>query len=667
MLFLACFIFKIRATLDFKVKYLRLRAHKLISPSYLGTETKHKRAYKMWKDKLMWGSIGLGLACFGLAYWQAGIMGQLAEREEIWHFESLWFLVFGWLGCLLLFGRFMTSLPERRKMIVGASASGVLFWSGFMPNYLVLAPFVGFVPLLWIEDRISSERATWRTSFWTVFKFAFIAFFMFNLLSTYWVLNTGFVAGMLANVLNAILMSIPFVLYHVVKKQHNEKIGMLAFVVLWLAFEWWHFYWALSWPWLALGHSFAHLPQLIQWYEWLGVSGGSLWILLANVYIWQNYKAWQAAETKPQIWSLAMLRTYTMRPLIIVFLPMLVSLVRYFTYSEGGERNTEVALVQPNYEPHYEKFRIRENVQLGRFLELSQGIITPNTAFLVYPETSFNSIELDKLTADNSIIALRKLVDANPKTTLISGISAYYIYPDAAKAPPSATRKCRKDGSSCIAYSSYNSGVQIRANNDSIALYHKSKLVPGSETMPYVGEMAFFQKLILDLGGASGQGLATQPKRSVFTSNNGIIAPIICYESAYGEYVTEYTRLGAQALFVMTNDGWWGDTYGYRQHKYMSVLRAIENRRWVARAANTGTTCFINSRGDIIKATEYGVATAISDEIALLDGKTFFVQWGDLVGRISLLLTLVVLVSTVSKWVTPTKAKVAQMRKDNDL
>jgi apolipoprotein N-acyltransferase len=185
--------------------------------------------------------------------------------------------------------------------------------------------------------------------------------------------------------------------------------------------------------------------------------------------------------------------------------------------------------------------------------------------------------------------------------------------------------------------------------------------------MPYVGEMAFFKQLIMDLGGVAGQGLTTQPKRSIFTSDNGKIAPIICYESVYGEYVTEYTRLGAQALFVMTNDGWWGDTYGYRQHKYLSAIRAIENRRWVARAANTGTTCFINSRGDIVQATEYGVATAISDKIALLDGQTFYVQWGDLIGRISLLLAIVVLVSTVSKWVTPMRAKVTEMRKDNDL
>jgi len=621
----------------------------------------------MWKDKMMWGSIGAGLACFGLAYWLSGIMAELAAGEKIWHFEPLWFLLSAWIGSLLVFGRFMTSLPEWRKMILAATGSGVLFWSGFMPNYLVLAPFVGFVPLLWIEDKISAARAAWRTSFWTVFKFAFAAFFMFNLLVTHWVINTGFVAGVLANVLNAILMSIPFVLYHVVKKQHNEKIGILAFVVLWLAFEWWHFYWALSWPWLALGHSFAHLPQLIQWYEWFGVSGGTLWIVLANVYIWQAYKSWQAAEAKPQMWSMELLRTYAMRPLLIIFVPMLVSLVRYFTYTEAGERNTEVALVQPNYEPHYEKFRLRESVQLTRFLELSRGIISPNTAFLVYPETSFDGIELDKLTADNSIIALRGLVATNPKMTLITGISAFYVYPDVDKAPASATRKCRKDGSSCIAYSAYNSGIQIRANNDSIALYHKSKLVPGSETMPYVGEMAFFKQLIMDLGGVAGQGLTTQPKRSIFTSDNGKIAPIICYESVYGEYVTEYTRLGAQALFVMTNDGWWGDTYGYRQHKYLSAIRAIENRRWVARAANTGTTCFINSRGDIVQATEYGVTTAISDKIALLDGLTFYVQWGDLIGRISLLLAIVVLVSTVSKWVTPMRAKVAEMRKDNDL
>src|SRR5690606_18143444 len=81
--------------------------------------------------------------------------------------------------------------------------------------------------------------------------------------------------------------------------------------------------------------------------------------------------------------------------------------------------------------------------------------------------------------------------------------------------------------------------------------------------------------------------------------------PSICYESVYGEHTARQTRLGSQAIIVITNDGWWGNTPGYKQHFSFSRLRAIENRKSVARSANTGTSGFIDQRGNVVAATEY--------------------------------------------------------------
>jgi apolipoprotein N-acyltransferase len=612
----------------------------------------------MSKDKIMWFSLGAGLICSLLAYWIGNNMIAAAENEILWKNEPFWLVLSAWAATLFFFSKYTTTLAARRKMVGASILSGVLLWAGFMPNYVVLAPFVAFVPLLWIENEIFKARAARRTSFWTVFKFAFVAFLTWNFLSTFWVINTGFIAGLLANVLNAILMTIPFILFHTVKKAHNEKIGFLAFATLWLAFEWLHFYWDLSWPWLALGHSFAHLPQLIQWYEWLGVSGGGLWILAANVAIYKAISAENWRENYKQ----------TLRqPALIVLLPMIFSLARYYTYSEPPAPKVEVVLVQPNFEPHYEKFALSNTTQMPRFLELARSQMTDSTAYIVFPETSFDGIMLADIATNQYISTLRQLIKEKPNSVLISGIGAYQTYKSEAEAPRNVNSRCDKKGQNCIYYSAYNSGIQLTNENDSIAIYHKSKLVPGSEIMPFVSDIDFFKGLILDLGGPSGRGLSTQPWREVFSSKHGRVAPIICYESVYGDYVADYTRLGAQAFFVMTNDGWWGDTYGYRQHKFLSSIRAIENRRWVARAANTGTSCFINSRGDVLESTDYAVPAAIKGQMPMLDGRTFFVQWGDFIGRVSCLLAIIVLVSTVSKWITPSKKLVSQMRKDNDL
>src|SRR5207247_2436074 len=110
----------------------------------------------------------------------------------------------------------------------------------------------------------------------------------------------------------------------------------------------------------------------------------------------------------------------------------------------------------------------------------------------------------------------------------------------------------------------------------------------------------------IDLGGTSGS-LGMQKERTVFKTQSTInnpqsaifIAPAICYESIYGDFLSAYIRNGAEFIAVITNDGWWGDTPGYIQHENYARLAAIEFRRDIARSANTGISCFINQKGDI--------------------------------------------------------------------
>ena len=144
----------------------------------------------------------------------------------------------------------------------------------------------------------------------------------------------------------------------------------------------------------------------------------------------------------------------------------------------------------------------------------------------------------------------------------------------------------------------------------------------------------YFDQLTIELGGTTGS-LGTQAERSVFTSqkNSFKVAPVICYESVYGEYVTKYVQNGAQCIAIITNDGWWGNTAGYKQHLKYGALRAIENRRWIVRSANTGTSCFVSPLGEIEQATNWWEPTAISGNIELNEGLTFYSRFGDYLGR----------------------------------
>ena len=118
------------------------------------------------------------------------------------------------------------------------------------------------------------------------------------------------------------------------------------------------------------------------------------------------------------------------------------------------------------------------------------------------------------------------------------------------------------------------------------------------------------------------------------------IGTAICYESVYGEHCAQYVKKGAKLLTVITNDAWWGNTPGYKQHLSYSRLRAIETRRWIARCGNTGISAIIDPRGRIIARTPWWEPAVLQGQVQLLQGQSFFVRYGDMVGRICVFLFL---------------------------
>jgi apolipoprotein N-acyltransferase len=139
-------------------------------------------------------------------------------------------------------------------------------------------------------------------------------------------------------------------------------------------------------------------------------------------------------------------------------------------------------------------------------------------------------------------------------------------------------------------------------------------------------------------------------ERTVFTrpADSLKIAPVICYESVFGSYVTQYIRKGANLIFVITNDGWWGNTPGHRQHFTFSQLRAIETRRSIARSANTGISAFIDQRGDVFQKTKYWEPAVIRQVINANNKITFYVKYGDYIARLSAFVAVFLLLIAIS-------------------
>ncbi len=571
--------------------------------------------------------------------------------------------LFGWWTLPFLVGIWaiivLSFVPRYNlRWLALSTLSGILLTFGFPTSPIIASIFIAFVPLLMVEKEISTikmNNATLNKRHLPtdrIMKYAFNTFVIWNIGTTWWVANAGLVAGMIANYFNAFFMAGIFWLFHRMGltlvyrswTRHLSPFGghrYAVFIIFWLAFEFLHLSWELSWPWLTLGNAFADSPMLIQWYEYTGFLGGSLWILVLNVLIFKAYSFYAYEQKKPTRRALSLVA-------IVFLVPTIFSFFKYQSLSEAikiepNDRSAEVISVQPNYEPHYEKFDVPPSVQLQKFLKLTSQKLDSTVDYVIFPETSFDLNNLDFWDQNEILNELKTYVRHYPKLNLIMGVDALKVYASRTTTKPlnlpKTTRKYDNHDGSFTYWESYNAATQISTGSIGMPFYKKSKLVPGPEILPYGFLFSWAEPIFKSFGGTVG-GLGTQPKPTAFLSGDGTktVAPIICYESIYGDYCRDYIAAGAEALFVVTNDGWWDDTPGYQQHKSFARLRAIELRRSVVRAANTGTSCFINRRGDVEQATNYGVDAVIRSKIELNKEVTFYAKYGEIIGFTALFL-----------------------------
>lgn len=532
----------------------------------------------------------------------------LADAQQLWGYWILGFIGFGWLTWL------MATLPlyvqgNNARWFLLSILSGFLFVGGFPNSPLTPLMFIAFVPLLVIADEIKHSEISIKKRLFM--RYAYNSFVIWNIGSTWWVGNAGLIPGLIANFLNAFFMTLPLLLFYIANTKFSKLWAGIALIGFWFSWEILHLSWELSWPWLTIGNAFAQHPDWIQWYEYTGVFGGGLWILILNLLI---FRFNESAVTIRKFVPIA----------LALITPLLCSFFIKYNYKNDNNDWIEVVAVQPNFEPHYVKFELSDELQLERFLQLSKAQITPTTDYLVYPETSFGYFDVDKLRTYPIVQQLSALTDSTSKLRLISGLDLFKIYAPSENLPKSVRKT--KRGLMEI----YNGAVQITAHQSEIPYYKKGKMVPGAEAFPFRWLFGFLEPLFHQFNGTV-EGLGTQPERSVFWSQDQrvAVAPLICYESIYGGYCTDYVKKGANVLFIMTNDGWWDDTPGYIQHFKFASLRAIELRRSIARSANSGTSAFFDELGHSSQATAYDTPTAIKEKIQLNNNVTFYAKHGD--------------------------------------
>ncbi len=519
---------------------------------------------------------------------------------------------------------------KRIHLLLLSLLSGLLLAASWPQHGFTPLIFVALVPLFFVQQQLGDSRR--RGMFWL----AWLTFFIWNVLTTWWIWNSTHGGAIVAILFSSLFMATIFQVFHISKKWlFNNRRGFGILIFYWISWEYFNMNWDLTWPWLSLGNVFASKHVWIQWYEFTGVLGGSFWVILVNILVFNALQNYLSKE------KIRMVRNLTIL-FLLLFVPLSISFYLYSHYRET--RNpVNVVVVQPNIDPYTEEYGLPPAEILQKNLKLAAEKINDSTNYVVFPESTIQeNIWEGNLRQSQSIRTLQKFIRPYPKLSMVIGASTFRWLRRNEKRTPAA-RFYRKG----LYYYAYNTAFYLD-NSPYVQVHHKSKLVPGVEKMPSWFFLKPLEKYAINLGGIVGT-LKGDNHTTVFTNTQtGVkMAPLICYESVYGDFVNKTVRAGAELIVVITNDGWWGPTPGYRQHFLFSVLRAIETRRDVAQSATTGISGFINQRGDILQKTAYWKPAVISRQLNLNSRLTFYVKNGDMIARISAYISILILLASI--------------------
>lgn len=529
------------------------------------------------------------------------------------------------------------------KSILLSIISGLLLALGWPTQGFAGLLFIAFIPLLIIEKQFTD--APFKFKGLRIFLLSFLTFITWNALSYSWLANAkpqidatpqeiqqAWFAYLMPVIINSLMMSVVFMLFHLIRKKQGNFFGYVFLPSIWIAFEKLHLNWDFSWPWLNLGNGFASYYKWIQWYDITGTFGGTLWIWVSNLLLFNAIITYLERGNKQKI------KKYFVGFVVTILLPIGFSYIIYYNYEEKGDE-IEIAVIQPELNPYREKYTKSGQEIVDEIIQLGESIDLTTTDIVVTPETSFpglGQIIWNNKENDPYINQFRKWLAKYPNLVLIAGTDVA-LFTQSAEVPNITAIPVEPN----VWANRYNSTIQLEDGNNDIVKYDKSKLVVGVEYFPYPNILKpILGDLMLNFGGSTNS-LTKSEGAVVFKNhkNNAIVAPLICYESIYGEYTSEFVKKGANLITISTNDSWWGNTQGHKQLLDYARLRAIENRRSIARSANSGVSAFINQRGDIIKRIPYDTQGATKFELKLNTEETDYSYAGDLIARIALLIS----------------------------
>jgi apolipoprotein N-acyltransferase len=520
--------------------------------------------------------------------------------------------------------RLRAVLPARRQL-VAAALTAVLLFVAYPPFSLVAPAFLALVPLLFLlEEAVGrgAPGASWAEVMRLGYWFGALA----NGLVFYWLVIAlwHYTPLALAGYLAAILIVLApgwllFALGYVWVRRRTGLAAWLVFPLLWTALEWLVGHQgALAFPWLGLGISLTRVPTLVQFAEIGGARSVTLWLAWVNalVYLALVRRSWRPAALAAVTGVLA-LGYGLWREAVIVLRPV-----------------TTVAVLQPNvgFREKWEPGK-KDSLVAALLQQTEEAARLPGVRLIAWPEAALPGYLTDPASesrwyrdpqAERWEAQVAALV-ARLRTPLVAGGLDLELHPE-----PD--------------YDSYNAAFFFDSTGNRFGQpsYRKKYLVPVTERVPFLPPR-WFGKLNWFGGFSRGD------RFPVYRVADGGFGVLICYESIFEDLARGYRRDGADFLLNITNDGWFGTTVGPYQHAAHLVMRAIETRMGVARAANTGVSEYVDPLGRTSLATPLEVPRTVAGPVLTTSIRTPYVRLGDWVGALALAGSAALLVAAYAR------------------
>ncbi len=497
----------------------------------------------------------------------------------------------------------------RKELLLGL-LSGIMIGLSYPPIPLPYLVFVAFVPYLSVIQK--------REGLAEINRFTYFTMFIYNFITLYWVggwlPNSDpflMIAGTTLLFFNPLVFLIPSTLYYFTKKYVNRNLALYLFPLFWITFEFAYSLTDFNFPWLTLGNSIAYFTNYIQVADIIGVYGLSLLILFANIFVYK-FKKDLLPNRKINKTALAMF-------FAIIIIPIIYGNYKTVTFTPQ-DGSVKVGLIQPNIDPNEKWSDGNLNQKIDSYFEISKKAVDVGAKIIVWPETAL-PVYLLAGNYPNEVSRIHEFVDTND-VPILTGMPDATFYYNIEEAPKYA--KPIRNGE--VMYTSYNSILLFNPNSQDVQKYGKMKLVPFGEKVPLVNSLPFLGNWIKWSVGMSGwnTGRDTTVFKVNVEGNEMNVGGIVCIESIYPIFASLFAKKGAEFLAVVTNDSWYGDTSGPYQHKEISVIRAVENRRSVVRAANGGISCLINPLGRTISETSMYTRDYLVVDVPLNSKITFY-------------------------------------------